>query len=170
MNTIETKDLILDKGKVDEWKSMYENVWRHEETARYMMWSAKQTEQEGFEMTQGFIEFQKVNPTAYFVYEKKSKMPIGYAGMKETSKGVFEDSGIAVGPSYTGKGYGKQILCALLNHAFEELGAQKFIYSCWAENIPSNKLAQSVGLRFSHSEETTDRRSGKTFIMNYYER
>ena len=97
-------------------------------------------------------------------------MPIGYAGMKETSKGVFEDSGIAVGPSYTGKGYGKQILCALLNQAFEELGAQKFIYSCWAENIPSNKLAHSVGLRFSHSEETTDRRSGKTFIMNYYER
>ena len=114
---IETKDLILDKGKVDEWKSMYENVWRHEETACYMMWSAKQTEQEGFEMTQGFIEFQKVNPTAYFVYEKKSKMPIGYAGMKETSKGVLEDSGIAVGPSYTGKGYGKQILCALLNQA-----------------------------------------------------
>ena len=70
---IETKDLILDKGKVDEWKSMYENVWRHEETARYMMWSAKQTEQEGFEMTQGFIEFQKVNPTVYFVYEKKSR-------------------------------------------------------------------------------------------------
>ena len=44
-------------------------------------------------------------------------MPIGYAGMKETSKGVFEDSGIAVGPSYTGKGYGKQILCVLLNQA-----------------------------------------------------
>ena len=121
-------------------------------------------------MTQSLLEFQEVNPTAYFVYEKNSKTPIGYAGMKETSKGVFEDSGIAVGPTYTGKGYGKQILCALLNKAFEELGAQKFIYSCWAENIPSNKLAQSVGLRFSRSEETTDRRSGKTFIMNYYER
>lgn len=143
---IETKDLILDKGKVDEWKSMYENVWRHEETARYMMWSAKQTEQEGFEMTQGFIEFQKVNPTAYFVYEKKSKMPIGYAGMKETSKGVFEDSGIAVGPSYTGKGYGKRSFAHCLTKP------------------------QSVGFRFSHSEETIDRRSGKPFIMNYYER
>ena len=121
-------------------------------------------------MTKGFVAFQEVSPTAYFVYEKKSKIPIGYAGMKETSDGVFEDSGIAVGPSYTGKGYGKQILCALLNQAFEELGAQKFIYSCWAENVPSNKLAQSVGLRFSHSEETIDRRSEKTFIMNYYER
>ena len=167
---IETTDLILDKGKIDEWKAMYENVWRHEETARYMMWSAKKTEQEGYEMTQGFVAFQEVNPTAYFVYEKKSNLLIGYAGMKETSKGVFEDSGIAVGPSYTGKGYGKQILCALLKQAFEELGAQKFIYSCWAENVPSNKLAQSVGLRFARSEETIDRRSGKPFIMNYYEK
>lgn len=167
---IETKDLILDKGKIDEWKAMYENVWKHEETARYMMWRPKQTEQEGYEMTQGFIEFQEKNPTAYFVYEKKSKMPIGFAGMKETSKGVFEDSGIAIGPCFTEKGYGKQILCALLSQAFEELGAEKFIYSCWAENIPSNKLAKSVGLKFTHSEETLDRRSGKTFIMNYYER
>ena len=170
IDVIETKDLILDKGGIDLWKSMYENVWRHEETARYMMWSAKRTEQEGYEMTQGFLKYQEANPTAYFVYEKKSNMPIGYAGMKEISKGVFEDSGIAVGPAYTGKGYGKQILLALLDQAFGKLGAQKFIYSCWAENIPSNKLAQSVGLIFSHSKETMDPRSGKTFIMNYYER
>ena len=36
---LETKDLILDKGKIEDWKALYENVWKHEETARYMMWS-----------------------------------------------------------------------------------------------------------------------------------
>ena len=166
---IETKDLILDKGRMEVWKAMYENVWKHEETARYMMWRAKQTEHEGYEMTKGYIEFQQVNPTAYFVYEKKTGIPVGYAGMKETEKGVFEDSGIALGPSYTGKGYGGRILRALLRQAFEELGAQKFIYSCWAENVPSNKLAQSAGLQFVRSEKTMDGRTGKTFMMNYYE-
>ena len=167
---IETKDLLLDKGRIEDWKALYENVWRHEETARYMMWSPKQTEQEGYEMTRGYLAFQEVNPTAYVVYEKTGRTPIGYAGMKETEKGVFEDSGIAVGPAFTGKGYGKQILRALLGQAFEELGAEKFVYSCWAENIPSNKLAQAVGLRLSHREEKTDPRSGKAFIMNYYVR
>ena len=166
---IETKDLLLDKGKIDEWKSMYENVWKHEETAKYLMWEAAQTEEAGYEMTRGYLEFQDATPAAYVVYEKASKTLIGYAGMRETDKGVFEDSGIAVGPSYTGKGYGKQILYALLRQAFEELGAQKFVYSCWAENIPSNRLAQAAGLRLSHSEEATDQRSGKAFIMNYYE-
>ena len=167
---IESKDLILDKGKIEDWKLMYENVWRHEETARYMMWKPKQTEQEGYEMTQGLIEFQKVNPTMYFVYEKESKMPIGYAGMKEMDEGIFEDSGIAAGPRFCGKGYGKQILCALLKQAFEERGAERFIYSCWAENVISNNLAKSVGLKFIRSEEMIDQRSGKKFIMNYYEK
>ena len=167
---IETKDLLLDKGKIDEWKSLYENLWKHEETARYLMWNAAQTEEDGYEMTRGYIEFQKVNPTAYVVYEKASRIPIGYAGMKEMSKGIFEDSGIAVGPSYTGRGYGKQILCALLHQAFEELEAQRFIYSCWAENISSNRLAHTAGLRFLRSGEMIDHRSGKAFIMNYYEK
>ena len=167
---LETKDLILDKGKIEDWKTLYENVWKHDETARYMMWSASHTEEEGYEMTQNYIKMQEVNPTAYIVYEKEGRVPIGFAGMRETDKGIFEDSGIAVGVSYTGKGYGKQILSALLSQAFEELGAQKFIYSCWAENIPSNKLAESAGLKFSHSEEAIDRRSGKAITMNYYEK
>ena len=112
--------------------------------------------------------FLKDNLKGY--YEKEDSVPIGFAGMRETDKGIFEDSGIAVGVSYTGKGYGKQILSALLSQAFEELGAQKFIYSCWAENIPSNKLAESAGLKFSHSEEAIDRRSGGAITMNFYER
>ena len=167
---IETKDLLLDKGRIADWKVMYENVWKHEGTARYTMWTAAQTKEAGYEMTHIYLAYQEVNPTAYIVYEKASKTPIGYAGMKETSKGIFEASGIAVGPSYTGKGYGKQILCALLHQAFEELKAQKFIYSCWAEKAPSNKQARSTGFRFTHSEEAIDYRSGKAFTMNYYEK
>ena len=107
---LETKDLILDKGKIEDWKTLYENVWKHDETARYMMWSASHTEKEGYEMTQNYLRMQEVNPTAYIVYEKDGRVPIGFAGMRETDKGIFEDSGIAVGVSYTGKGYGKQIL------------------------------------------------------------
>lgn len=32
---IETKDLLLDKGRIADWKVMYENVWKNEGTARY---------------------------------------------------------------------------------------------------------------------------------------
>ena len=30
---IETKDLLLDKGRIADWKVIYENVWKHEGTA-----------------------------------------------------------------------------------------------------------------------------------------
>ena len=26
---LETKDLILDKGRFEDWEAMYRNVWRH---------------------------------------------------------------------------------------------------------------------------------------------
>ena len=167
---IETRDLLLDKGAISDWKALYQNVWQHEETARYMKWTAQKTEQEGYEMTLRLLEFQKIHPAAYFVYEKQSRTPIGFAGIRDAGNGVFEDAGIAVGPAYTGKGYGKQILAALVHQAFDELGAKKLIYSCWADNTASNHLAQSAGLRFVSCEETIDQRSGKTFMMNYYEK
>lgn len=166
---LETKDLILKKGVIDDWKPLYENFWRQEETARYMLWSAKKTEEEGLEMTKGAIEFQQVNPTAYFVYEKKSGQPIGIAGMKEMEPGVFEDSGIGVGPAFVGKGYGKQILSALIEQAFVEYQADKFIYSCFQKNVASAKLALSQGFHYVRSESCVDRRNGQPYKMDYYE-
>ena len=44
---IETKDLLLDKGRIADWKVIYENVWKHEGTARYTIWTAAQTKEAG---------------------------------------------------------------------------------------------------------------------------
>ena len=35
---LETKDLILDKAKFEDWEAMYRNVWRHPESGRNMQW------------------------------------------------------------------------------------------------------------------------------------
>lgn len=167
---LETADLILDKGKLQDWRSLYDNLWSQKEVARYMLWRVKETEAQGKEMTAGYLDFQATDPTAYVVYEKSGGQAIGIAGMKEMEPGVFQDSGIAIGPSFAGRGYGKQILSALLHQAFDELGAKRFIYSCWAENIPSNKLALSCGLCFSHAEEAVDGRTNEGYTLNYYEK
>lgn len=36
---IETKDLILGKAKMQDLESIFNNYWRHAETAKYMFWS-----------------------------------------------------------------------------------------------------------------------------------
>ena len=34
---LETKDLILDKGRQEDWQAMYSNVWSRPESFRYML-------------------------------------------------------------------------------------------------------------------------------------
>lgn len=39
--------------------------------------------------------------------------------MKEIDEGIYEDSRIAIGTKFVGRGYGKQILMALVDYCFE---------------------------------------------------
>lgn len=49
------------------------------------------------------------------MYEKSSGQAIGFAGMEEMEPGVYEDMGIALGPDFVGRGYGKQIVNAMVD-------------------------------------------------------
>ena len=42
---LETKDLILKKAEFDDWKAIYHNLWRHKESAKYMLWSLTETDE-----------------------------------------------------------------------------------------------------------------------------
>ena len=98
---METKDLILRKAEFDDWKAMYRNVWSHPETARYMMWRVTKTEEAARERIRRTIEFQREHDT-FFVCEKKSGQPIGFAGWEELAPHSFRETGIALGPEYVG--------------------------------------------------------------------
>ena len=164
---IETKDLILAKAKADDLNDIYQNFWSQEETAKYMLWKPCKSLAEARESLEKIISFQK-DKIAYFVYEKKTKKAIGIAGVKEISPDIYEDAGIGIGPKFVGKGYGKQILKALVDYC-EELGAKKIVCSCFTENIPSAKLQQSCGFKYTHSEKQVRKWDGKEYISDIYE-
>lgn len=166
---LETEDLVLKNGIFQDWKSMYENLWRHEESARYMLWQVTGSEEEAQIRMQKSIEHQKKNPLAYFVYEKKSSQAIGFAGMMKIAEGVYEDTGIAIGPSFIGRGYGKQILNALVKQAFEELNADRLVCSCRSKNEASRGMQLACGFTYSHSEEREDVRNGERYVLDFYQ-
>lgn len=147
---IETRDLILDKGKFEDWKSMYKNIWSHDESAQYMLWRPVHTEEDAQERMKKNISFMEKCELAWFIYEKSSGEAIGFAGMEQISEGVYEDTGIAIGPAFTRRGYGKQILMALVNEA-------------------SKQLQISCGFQYTHSEEKIDVRNENEYILDYYE-
>ena len=75
---IETEDLILKKAVHEDWKDMYYNLWRHEESAKYMLWEVTKSEEKAIERIEKSIEFMKKNKYALFIYEKKTGKAIGF--------------------------------------------------------------------------------------------
>lgn len=110
---LETKDLILKKADFTDWKSIYKNLWSHAESAKYMLWRPIHTKEEAQARMHKNITCMMHNELAWFVYEKRSNEAIGFAGMEKIDCNVYKDTDIAIGPQYTRKGYGKQILQAL---------------------------------------------------------
>lgn len=165
----ETKDLILRKPVFEDWRDMYRNLWSREESARYMLWDVTRSEENAKRRMERTIAFQAAHP-AWLVYEKESGQAIGFGGITEVAPGVYEDTGIAVGPEFTGRGYGKQILTALTEYAFRELKAEKFIASCRSQNAPSRGMILACGFRYTHCEDRLDPRNGTPYVLEFYEK
>jgi len=164
---LETKDLIIKQAEQKDWKDMYYNLWRHAESAKYMLWKVTTSEEEAQERMAKTIAFEETHPYAWLVYEKASGQAIGFAGMTEIEQGVYEDIGIALGPDFVGKGYGKQIVNAMVDFAKNKLGAKKMVLSYRSQNIASEKLQEACGFIYSHSEDREDPRTGESYVLKY---
>lgn len=167
---METLNLILKHPDFADWEDMYRNLWCHPESARYMLWQVTTSEEEAKERMRRSIAWQEAHPTCWFVYEKTTNRAIGFAGMTEISEGVWEDTGIALGPDYTGRGYGRQILQLLTEYARQELGARRFVCSCRSENAPSRRMILSRGFRYTHSSQAADPRTQESYTLEFYEK
>ena len=167
MIKLETKDVVLKKAEFTDWKAIYKNLWMHEESARYMLGTPTKTEEDAKTRMFRTIEFEKKpeNKYLFLVYLKETGEAIGFAGMREREPEIYEECGIALGPDFVRKGYGRQILNALTDEA-KKAGAKKF-YACnRVGNVASRELQLACGFQFeSMSEEKTDPRTGEKYIM-----
>ena len=165
--SMETKDLLLGKAKPEDWESMYRNVWSRPAVARFMQWRITTSAADAQARMERTIAWQK-NHDTYLVYEKSSGQAIGFAGVEEIAPHIYQDAGIALGPEFVGKGYGKQILQLLLKHCAGTLGGREFYYSTRSANQASRALARSCGFSYHHSEEKTDLRNGAPYELEVY--
>lgn len=164
---LETKDLIIKQGEQKDWRDMYYNLWRHAESAKYMLWKVTTSEEDAQVRMAKTIAFEETHPYCWFVYERSSGQAIGFAGMEEIEPGVYEDMGIAFGLDFVGKGYGKQIVNAMVDFARNELGAKKMVLSARSQNLASKKLQESCGFIYSHSEDRVDPRTGESYVLEF---
>lgn len=163
----ETPSLLVGKASFSDWEALYRSVWSHAETARYMLWTPTASEAEAQSRMERTLLWQQ-DHTAFTVYEKAGGQAIGFAGLVEVRPGVYEDTGLALGPAYVGRGLGTELLRGLLDHAFGTLHARLVICSCRRENEASRRLQLRCGLRFDHAEPRTDPRTGQPYTLEFY--
>lgn len=166
----ETKDLILRRAVLEDWQAMYRNIWSQPESAKYMVWNVTESEEAAIFRMERTIAYQAAHDYHWTVVEKASMETIGWAGMEQLAPGVWGETGIALGPAFTGKGYGKQILNLLTDYARDHLGATRFVASCRRENLISKKLQLSCGFAYTHSEEVLHPRDQIPYFLDYYEK
>ena len=165
---METEDIILRKGVFDDWRDLFKNVLSRDESAEYMLWKPIHDEEHAMKNARKMIKFQR-DHDAWLVYEKRSGEAIGWAGVEEIEDSAYLDTGIAIGPDFTGKGYGRQILMCLIRYVWEEKKADRFLVSCRSGNEAARALCQSLGFDYMDSEEKTDPGNGEKYTLEYYE-
>lgn len=80
----------------------------------------------------------------------------------DRAKGVQAELGYALDPAYGGKGYATEAVGGLLRICFEELGLRRVTALCFADNEPSWRLMERLGMRRElHSVRESLHRSGE---------
>ncbi len=165
MKNLETKDLIFktEIPKNDVIK-LHQNVFCHEECARYMLWKAS----EDIKWTIQRLEKWTNNEyELYYIYEKTSGSSIGFLTFLKDNLTV-KNIGLCVGKDYFRKGYGSQILQCLIDYC-KQLGVKKIEYSAFHDNVASVKLAKSKGFKFMYNKQSTREHDKLEFLEDVFE-
>lgn len=164
---LETADLILRAGTPEDGPALYANLWRHASVFRYMFSRPSPDEAAGIQRTAAYAGMHREVPTEFFVCEKASGQPIGIAGVKELAPGRWTITDVAIGPAFHGRGYGRQIVRALVDLAFAS-GAQEVAYDCFCANEVSKRLALSCSFRYDHAVPAELSKDGQPVTLDCY--
>jgi RimJ/RimL family protein N-acetyltransferase len=88
--------------------------------------------------------------------------PWAQVEVAEQVKGVEAELGWVLDPEHGGRGLATEAVRAVLGICFDELGLRRVVAGCFADNVPSWRLMERVGMRREiHTIEESLHRSGR---------
>jgi RimJ/RimL family protein N-acetyltransferase len=82
--------------------------------------------------------------------------------VRDQAKGTMAEIGYVFDPAHVGQGYATEAVRALLEIAFEGVGVRRVIAQCFADNEPSWRLMERVGMRREqHTKQDSLHRNGE---------
>ena len=163
-----TPNLVLRKARDGDLDSIWQNVWSDGRIAGTMLWKVTETREDAVQRLERTKNYQASND-AFFVCLKETDEPIGFAGLRETAPGEFEETGICIAVRFQKRGFGREVLGALVDLAFRRLGGHRFIYGCFHENTASAAVCKSCGFVYTHSEKAVRDWDGYEYLCDFYE-
>ena len=88
--------------------------------------------------------------------------PWSQAEVREQAAGTVVEIGYVLDPAYAGQGYATEAVREELRICFEELGIRRVIAQCFADNEPSWRLMERLGMRREqHTKQDSLHRDGQ---------
>ena len=167
INKIETDRLVLRKAKISDLDNIYNNVWSDSSIADNMLWEVTKSREDAIDRLNITIKYQK-DHYAYFICLKDTDEAIGFIGVFEKEKDIYEDSGLCISEKYQGLGFAKEAVKALIDIIFNELNGKMFLYSCFNTNEKSRIVCTKLGFKYRNSKTIIRDYDKKEFIVDYY--
>jgi RimJ/RimL family protein N-acetyltransferase len=130
------------------------------DVARYLHWEARDRAQarEALEQQCREVALDKAGDwLTYAVTLRETGKVIGEVGLKWLSPSRRQgEIGFVFNPDYAGRGLATEAATVMLGLGFDNLGLHRIIGSCMAQNAPSARLMERLGMRreahFIHNE------------------
>ena len=150
MFAIKTKRLMLRDLLEEDWQAMHK-LRSDPVVTKFIDYIKSETEAETRQWLCNTRGHNARKPRLSYnltIVRQEDEQVIGWIGMGQPSHSTHGDLdfGYALLPAYWGRGYMAEALQALLDYAFEQLGATQSFGECDAANVASARVMEKVGL------------------------
>lgn len=169
--TLETERLILRRFKKTDVKDMFKNYASDEEVAKYLSWSAHQSEELTKQLIDRWIEeYQSEEAYQWAIELKEQGETIGSISILAINNTDENgEIGYCIGKSWWNQGIVTEAFKAVLELAFTEIGFERIEARHDVENPASGRVMEKCGLTYEGTLRRIVRNNqGQLIDCKYY--
>ncbi|MBE6153041.1 MAG: GNAT family N-acetyltransferase [Firmicutes bacterium] len=148
---LETKNLILRKLEIEDYKGAFKNWCNDPEVTKYVTWEPHKSEEVTKELYETWIkEYNNPNTYKWIVIEKESNEPIGTISVvRFYQEDLSAEIGYCYGKNWWGKGYATEALTKVIDYLLNDIGLEKVVARHLVSNPASGKVMEKSGMKYS---------------------
>lgn len=171
-HSIETEHLVMRRLQMEDVYEYYERLFGDADVSRYMLFDSHQDISESMESLRRKLDrYEEGNFYCWGVaLKEEGESLIGLAELLRFEEET-ETCGFVymLGCNYWNKGYGTELLKAVIGFAFEELEVKRILADHMTPNIASGRVMEKAGMKHMGTENGKYEKQGILYDAEIYE-